>query len=295
MKTLLCVCLLLLGASAHSAEWPVFVSAEWLSGKLDNPTVKIIEVSDEVSYEFDGHIPGAVLIGKEHWRQQGDDDVRTHLPIAELEKRAQALGIHDTDHVVIYYKGKSTNDVQGAFYSYWIFDLLGHGAVSILDCGWHAWLRAGGITTDKASAPSQGNFVARHRPELEMGVETLHTLYRDHPVIDGRPRNFWLGFGKFDANIKFGRIPGSLNQPWENFLKTDKDGLIHADANQPIELLAKHPLDKNKLVLVTCFGAGGAAIDYAFFKAAGFKQLRMDDEGYKRWNLHDYPLVIGVP
>jgi hypothetical protein len=59
--------------------------------------------------------------------------------------------------------------------------------------------------------------------------------------------------------------------------------------------LARHPLDRKELVLLTCFGATGAGIDYVYFKAAGFEKLRLDDEGYLRWNLHDYPLVKGSP
>jgi len=294
MRRILLV-LLCLFSSAQAADWPVFVSVDWLADNLARPNLKLLEISDAVSYEFDGHIPGARLTSKEYWRQQGADGVRTHLPVNELQSRIRLLGINDDDHVVIYYKGKGLTEVQGAFYAYWIFDLLGHDAVSILDGGWHSWSAAKGTSSDKAVVPEAGNFTAHHRPALEMDVETLHDLYLKHPVVDGRPHNYWLGYGKFDANIKYGRIPGSFNQPWEEFLKTDADGLTYADASLPIGLLARHPLDKNKTVLVTCFGAAGSAMVYAYLKAAGFKHLRMDDEGYKRWNLHDYPLVIGPP
>jgi thiosulfate/3-mercaptopyruvate sulfurtransferase len=281
--------------SAQAAEAPVFVDAAWLAQNLGQPHVKVIEISDEVSYEFDRHIPGAFLAGKEYWRKQDDDGVRTHLPIAELQARVRALGIDDDDQVILYYKGNSVTEVQGAFYAYWIFNLLGHDAVSILDGGWHAWLAAGGDTDDTQVVPEPGGFTARPRPALEMGVDDLHALYRDHPVVDGRPHDYWLGRDKFPANIKYGRIPGSLSQPWESFLKQDDKGLTYADASLPIELLAEHALDKNALILLTCFGAAGAAINYAYFKAAGFDNLRLDDEGYKRWNLRDYPLEKGEP
>jgi 3-mercaptopyruvate sulfurtransferase SseA len=128
-----------------------------------------------------------------------------------------------------------------------------------------------------------------------MGVDELHRPYRDHPVVDGRPHDYWLGRHKFPANIKDGRIPGSLSQPWELFLKQDEKGLTDADARLSIKLLKEHPLDKNALVLLTCFGAAGAAINYAYFKAAEYGKLRLDNEGYKRWNLRDYPLQKGEP
>ncbi len=137
--------------------------------------MKLIEISDEVSYEFDGHIPGAVPAGKEYWREQGDDGVRTHLPISDLQDRVRTLGIDDGDHVVLYYKGHSVNEIQGTFYAYWIFDLLGHDAVSILDGGWHAWQAAGGEMDETKVDPTPGDFTARHRPELEMGVDVLHS------------------------------------------------------------------------------------------------------------------------
>ena len=59
-------------ATAQATPWPVFVDADWLAENLTQPRVKLIEISDEVSYEFDGHIPGAVPAGKEYWREQGD-------------------------------------------------------------------------------------------------------------------------------------------------------------------------------------------------------------------------------
>lgn len=282
-------------ATAQAAGWPVFVDAGWVSEHLGQPRVKLLEISDAVSYEFDGHIPGAVLTSKEYWRQQGEDGVRTHLPIAELQQRIRALGVNQSDHVVLYYKGHGTTEVQGAFYAFWIFNLLGHDAVSILNGGWHAWQAARGPVEERKAESVQGDFTASHRPELEMNVETLHALHRDHPVVDGRPRDYWLGLGKFEANIKFGRIPGSLSQPWESFLRVDDAGLTYADASLPIGLLEQHPLDKKELVLLTCFGAAGAAIVYVYFKAAGFEKLRVDDEGYLRWNLRNYPLVSGPP
>jgi len=289
---LLWLCLVM---TVQAAEWSVFVDADWVEQNLNQPRVKLVEISDEVSYEFDQHIPGAVLASKEYWREQGDDGVRTHLPIGELQDRVRGLGINDDDHVVLYYKGNSVNEVQGAFYAYWIFNLLGHDAVSILDGGWPAWLGAGGDTDDIQVTPEPGRFTARPRPELEVGVDELSRLYRDHPVVDGRPHDYWLGRSKYDANIKYGRIPGSLSQPWESFLKVDDNGLTYADASLPIGLLETHPLDKQELVPLTCFGATGAAIDYAYFKAAGFEKLRLDDEGYKRWNLRGYPLEKGEP
>lgn len=287
--------LLCLATSVQAADWPVFVDAAWVEQNLDQPGVKLVEISDEVSYGFDQHIPGAVLASKEYWREQGADGVRTRLPVAKLQERIRALGIDDGDHVVLYYKGNTVNEVQGAFYAYWIFDLLGHDAISIVDGGWHAWLEAGGATDDTQVRSQTGGFTAHPRAELEMGVDELHRLYRDHPVVDGRPHDHWLGRKKYDANIDYGRIPGSLSQPWESFLKADDDGLTYADADMPIALLETHPLDKKALVLLTCFGATGAAIDYAYFKAAGFEQLRLDDEGYKRWNLRHYPLETGEP
>lgn len=286
---------LCLTIAGQASEWPVFVDTGWLAQNLGQPGVKVVEISDEVSYEFDQHVPGAVLASKEYWRQQGEDGVRTRLPVEVLQERIRALGIDEGDHVVLYYKGNTVNEVQGAFYAYWIFDLLGHDAVSILDGGWHAWTAAGGEQDDTQVDPEPGRFTARHRPELEMGVVELHELYREHPVVDGRPHDYWLGRDKYDANIRYGRIPGSLNQPWESFLREDADGRTYADAGLPIDLLDAHPLDRDERVLLICFGAAGAAINYAYFKAAGFGKLRMDDEGYKRWNLRGYPLEKGEP
>jgi hypothetical protein len=57
-------------ATAQAAAWPVFVDAGWVGENFRQPRVKLIEMSDAVSYAFDeakydakikyGRIPGSL-------------------------------------------------------------------------------------------------------------------------------------------------------------------------------------------------------------------------------------------
>ena len=116
--------------------------------------MKLIEISDEVSYEFDGHIPGAVPAGKEYWREQGDDGV-PHPPADRASCRSACGPWASTTAITWSCITRAIRSTRSrvTFYAYWIFDLLGRDAVSILDGGWHAWQAAGG-ETDEAKVRS---------------------------------------------------------------------------------------------------------------------------------------------
>jgi thiosulfate/3-mercaptopyruvate sulfurtransferase len=120
------------------------VSATWLKAHQRDPGLKIIEMSDSSSFNFEGHIPGAVSTNKSDWRFQEPDGTLMHLSDNALQERIQNLGINDDDAVVIYYKGKNLNEVLGAHYLFWLFHRLGHTQVAMLNKGWHGWLEQNG-------------------------------------------------------------------------------------------------------------------------------------------------------
>jgi len=84
-----------------SAELPeVLVSADWVEQNLDNPQVRLIEVSVIPGVFERGHIPGAVNFV---WHTDFVDTVRRDIVSAErLQALAQAAGINQDTTVVLY-------------------------------------------------------------------------------------------------------------------------------------------------------------------------------------------------
>ncbi len=286
---LVSACLFILSKS-FAVSVPASVSAQWLLENIKQPGLAIIEVSDKVDFTFNGHIPGSVVTNKSAWRYEDSDGSLVRFPVDKLADKIRKLGINDNDGVVIYYKGNNTDEILGAVYLYWLFHLLGHTNVGLLDEGWHGWLAVAGSVEENSRTAQTGNFVARPVLALEIGTDELNNIRKHYLLVDGRPATHFKGLTKFAANPRYGRIPGSVNQPWQDYMRKTDDGRWYARAPKIPRLLAQMKIDPDRPILLTCLGGTGSAFNYAMFYAAGFRNLRVDDAALRRWNTRRLPL-----
>ncbi len=266
------------------------VTNQWLASHLGEKGLSIIEMSNEPSFDFDGHIPGAVFTEKSFWRRKGNDGALVRLPVKVLERNIRALGVNEGDRVVIYYKGNNLNELLGAYYLYWLFNYLGHTNVAMLERGWSGWLKDGKPLSDISPSVKPGNFVARTLPALAISTDELYAVHENYTTIDGRPAANFAGRDKFPSNTRYGRIPGSISQPWQDYLRKDRNGRLFIDATLTPPLLKKGMISKNEPLLLTCFGGTGATINYVLFYNKGYRNMRLHDAGLRRWNARFLPL-----
>lgn len=270
------------------------VGADWLSAHLDDPGLSVIEMSTDVSFEFDGHVPGAVSTTRSDWRFQDTDGAVVRRPLDVLERTVRDLGVDDGDAVVIYAKGNALYEVLGAAYLFWLFHLLGHDNVALLDEGWVGWQKAEGAESTDMPTVRPGTFVARHRPELQVSTDAMFAAYKagfkGAPAIDGRPAGHFAGRTKFPLNTRFGRIPGAVSQPWPDYIAETEDGLVYMKSDKP-KLLEGAPWKPDDKLLLTCFGGTGSSMNFVLFRHHGYRNMTVHDGGMARWNLRDLPLV----
>jgi len=289
-RSLLILSLLLVSLQSYAVPVPPSVTAQWLIKNINQSDLAIIEVSDKVDFTFNGHIPNSTVTNKSAWRFVDTDGSLIHLPTEVLAEKIRKLGINDNDGVVIYYKGNNTDEILGAFYLYWLFHLLGHTNVGVLDEGWYGWLEAKGPIEDDSQPLKTGNFVARPILSLEIATDELNNIREHYLLVDGRPATHFQGLTKFQANPRYGRIPGSVNQPWQDYMRKADDGRFYAKAPKIPKLLARMKIDPDRAILLTCLGGTGAAFNYAMFYAAGYRNMRLDDAALRRWNVRKLPL-----
>lgn len=278
-------------SGAWAINVPPLAEPAWLAEHLEAPDLSIIEVSNETSFLFDGHIPGARLTTKSVWREQDEDGALVHLPADTLQTMFRDLGVNDGDGIVIYYKGNDMNEVLGAYYLYWLLHRLGHTNVGMLGQGWHGWQQAEGPVEDSQPESTRGDFVARPLPALELSTDELAAIREDYPVVDGRPATHFAGTDKFPANPKFGRIEGTINKPWEDFVHETDEGRLYMKPSGIESFFEEHGITRQTPFLITCLGGTGGAIDYAMFYQAGFRNMRVHDAGLRSWNARDLPLI----
>ena len=132
-----------------------------------------------------GHIPGAVFFDID---EVCDPSSRLPhmLPVPDLfAAKMQALGIADSDDVVVY-------DQPGSYAAsrvWWTFRAFGHGQVSVLDGGLAKWLAAGLPITDRPARQRQASFTARFEPSLVRSAADVLSALGDKAIqiIDNRP------------------------------------------------------------------------------------------------------------
>src|SRR3954451_3244722 len=170
------------------------VSTDWLSARLDDPKLRIIDASYKMPGVLPlpsddylrGHIPGAVFFDVNAIADP--DDPRPHMyPNAEQFARdVSALGISSGDTVVAYDSGAWV----AAPRAWWMFLSFGYRDVKVLDGGLKKWLAGGRITQSGPTSPKPEKFKAsldagfvRSKQQLLANLET-----NAEQLVDARPR-----------------------------------------------------------------------------------------------------------
>jgi len=110
---------------------------DWLAARVDDPTVRIVDVRDAWEYDGIGHLPGAVNVPFDSYRDESDVD-RGTLPGAEAFADLLGEAGIDSDDTIIAY-----DDTHGVFAARFVLTALeyGHADVRLLDGDYSAWNR----------------------------------------------------------------------------------------------------------------------------------------------------------
>ena len=201
------------------------VSAEWLNSHLDDPEVRIIEVSSAKSDEVyaAGHIPGAQWW---YWKDLcwHETDREFVTPI-ELAKRLGQRGISSDSTLIIY-----GDPVQFGTYPFWALTMAGHADIRLLDGSRKKWLAENRpMTTDvPTSEPvsyEPGNGDSSMRIGRDNVLDNLDNA--DRLLLDLRSPEEYSGervmqYGEFDHGAeRNGRIPGARHLYYAELLNDD--------------------------------------------------------------------------
>jgi thiosulfate/3-mercaptopyruvate sulfurtransferase len=275
------------------------VSPAWLSEKLDDDKVVVIDLRNKIdkgSYEtfLEGHIPGAIHSDylKDGWRV-GRDGVVGLLPEADqFQSLARRLGVSDDTHVVVVPAGVSSTDFGSAARAYWTFKVFGHDAVSILDGGFAAWrdYAPGNIETGAFVAPEPGNFVARFNSEFYISTSDV-AAFAANPgqalLVDGRTDEQFYAGGKHPKAAKAGRIPSAVLM--------DQDKAYSALGNRMKsrdELVEIYSNLGDKTIVSYCNTGHWAATNwFVMSEILGQKNVKLYDGSMVEWTANsDLPL-----
>jgi thiosulfate/3-mercaptopyruvate sulfurtransferase len=244
----------------------------------------------EVAYAS-GHLPGAIHLDLDHDLADPTGfgaPGRHPLPSpAAFEATLAAVGIGDDDLVIAY------DDVGGwvAARLWWMLDVLGHGAVAVLDGGIDAWTSAGGelVTTVPRYPLADLHLANRWRRVIDR--DELKSRLGSVVLLDARAAPRYRGETE-PIDPVAGHIPTAVNAPIDANL-VDAGGPFHA----PDELAARFRglrADGSAGPVVTSCGSGVSALHHALaLRRAGLPDPILYVGSYSDWSRSGEPVATG--
>jgi len=253
------------------------VSVEWLNENLTNPNLVILDASPKstvkgkVSPFQELCIPNAIIIDlKQNFTNKESNFPNTVPSESQFEKECQRLGINKTAKIVVY-------DNLGIYTSprvWWLFKIMGHEDISVLNGGLPEWIKKGYKTVQKPASKNQnlgGNFQSNLNPEFIIRHATVveNIASNKFLLVDARSNGRFSGKEEEPRKyLKSGCIPNSKNMPYQNVLENGK----FKSVEKIRELFKEQAIQKNKLVF-SC-GSGLTACIVLLAYEIAFKKSR---------------------
>jgi thiosulfate/3-mercaptopyruvate sulfurtransferase len=283
---------LLFAAPAIAAPSNFLVSTDWLEKNLNNPKLRIIEVSVDTGVYERGHIQGAVNF---KWHTDLVDPVKRDIASKEnFEKLLRQAGINNDSKIVIY--GDSNN--WFAAWGAWVFDIYGVKDVKLLDGGRKKWEAEKRPLTPLATQVAAGNIKVSNannnlRAKL-IDVVAVANKKSDTALVDIRSSDEFTGkviapAGVQELAIRAGHIPGAVNVPWGQAVA--EDGTFKS-AEELKKIYGAVGIDGKKPIITYCrIGERSSHTWFALSKILGYNVKNYDGSWTEYGNSVGNPII----
>jgi thiosulfate/3-mercaptopyruvate sulfurtransferase len=265
---------------------------DWLEQNIDNPNVRIIEVSTEPGIYERGHIKNSI---KFVWHTDLVDTVnRDIISQAKFTELAQKAGISDNTTVVLYGDKNNWFAAWGA----WIFNIYGQKDVRVLDGGRVKWEKDGRALTTAVPTFKAGNFVANSpdknlRASLAKDVLPVAKKTKIATLIDIRGADEFSGKlfaapGFQELAVRAGHIPGAINVPWG--ANVNADGTFKTVAELKKLYADKGVTGTDQIITYCRIGERSSLTWFVLSEILGFQKVKNYDGSWT-----EYGNSVGVP
>jgi thiosulfate/3-mercaptopyruvate sulfurtransferase len=283
---------LLFTAPVVAAPSDFLVTTDWLEKNLNNPKLRLIEVSVDTGVYERGHIQGAVNF---KWHTDLVDPVKRDIASKEnFEKLLRQAGVNNDSTIVIY--GDSNN--WFAAWGAWVFDVYGVKNVKLLDGGRKKWEAEKRPLTPLATQVAAGNVKVSDannalRARL-IDVVAIANKKSDTALVDIRSPDEFTGkifapAGVQETAIRAGHIPGAVNVPWGQAVA--EDGTFKSPEELK-KVYAAVGIDGKKLIITYCrIGERSSHTWFALSKILGYNVKNYDGSWTEYGNSVGNPVI----
>ncbi|MGI9648344.1 MAG: sulfurtransferase [Acidimicrobiia bacterium] len=270
------------------------VTSDWLEARLDDPAVRVIEISleDSPATFESGHIPGAIW---SYWKDLcWDESDRQFLTPAQLADRLGQQGIGEDSTVVL-----SGDPVQFGTYAYWALLMAGHRDLRLLDGARTRWTAEGRPLTAEPTAvtpvlyqPQAADQSMRAgRDEVVGGLGDPGRLLLDVRSPEEYRGERVMPPPEFDHGAeRKGRIPGARHLYYRELLNDDDTFKSPAELRAVLAASAIDPGDFEDVVAYCRLSHRATLVWTALHYLLGFDHVRIYDGSWTEWGS-----MVGMP
>ena len=240
------------------------VSADWVEANLDS--VVVVDVREQRDFRELGHVPGAVNLPYETFRDPGSVSAGK-LPAPEaFETQLGELGIEPDDTLVAY------DEQTGVYAARFLLTAIafGHqGELKLLDGGFEAWQGVGETTTDRSSVESTSYEVSENEALIASRDDVQEAADGEAALVDTRT----------PAEYNQAHIPGAIQLGWEEVLE---DGRLRPKAEIQ-SLLDEKGLDPDQRIVLYCNTARRLSHTFVLLAHLGYEHLEFYEGSLTDW------------
>ena len=263
------------------------VGTGWLAAHIKDPDLRILdgtwflpEEGRDARAEYEeAHIPGARFFDIDDISDRSSDLPHMAPPPEKFMSRLRAMGVGDGHQVVVY-------DAQGLFSAarvWWMFRLMGHPDIAVLDGGLPKWRAEGRAIEDLPPMVRDRHMTARRQNHMIRDVTQVSAASKleDHTILDARsPARFAGTEAEPRPGLRSGHIPGSHSLHYRRLL--NEDGTMKAPEDLRAEFAASGA-DLDKPVITTCGSGVTAAIINLALERIGKTDHALYDGSWAEW------------
>ncbi|MEO9574755.1 MAG: 3-mercaptopyruvate sulfurtransferase [Lentilitoribacter sp.] len=269
------------------------VSTDWLAAHLKDPDLRILDASwylpgveRDPRAEYDAaHIPGARFFDIDEISDARSDLPHMAPPAEKFMSRMRAMGVGDGHQIVVY----DAAGIQSAPRVWWLFRLMGHRDVAVLDGGLPKWLAEGRPVEDMPPIVKDRHLTVRFQNHLVRDVTQVSQASKlgSTQIVDARAAGRFRGdVPEPREGLRAGHVPGSRSVPFTGLLNSNKTMKTPEETRAVFEAAG---VDVSQPVITTCGSGITAAILSLALERLGNDSWSLYDGSWAEWGM--FPTV----
>ena len=254
----------------------LLVSPEWVADRQDDSAVHLVDVREPWEYDSIGHIPGAINIPFDSYRDAESPAPGTLPGTDAFGDLLGEAGIGPDDTIVAY------DDTHGVFAARLVLTALayGHTDIAVLDGDFSAW-RQGYQTSDEP-------------PATEPTAYEIDGLVDDAPIVDRAAVEAAIESGETtlidtrdqDEYDEY-HLPGAVRVDWMELVDEETRGVKAAGAIEALLADRGISTDRETPIILYCNTSRRLSHTFVALRSLGFTDVAVYEGSMADWLADD--------